>query len=428
MQLNHTRFNNKLKRDDGYMLLLGADIPMRERALVSALRTYPGKVFGMSPEPHRERNRFFDGCVKGNPFAAGSALDGVKALEAAEGLRPDLVVPVLELNIEPAHQIAKAYGLPTQTDQCIALVRDKWAMKRGLIEQGIPTSKCRSVAGLDEIKRAVEDMTFPVVLKPRDFAGSIGAIRVDHRQELEQRYHHTLDNIARTTDTYDFPLHRMLVEEYFEKQAEVSVEVLNNGAARTVLAVTDKSLGPAPYFAEIAQFVPSRESDNEPLKDLALRACEALDITRGIAHVEVMIGPKGDFSVVEVAARPGGDGIMDLVSHVYGYNPYDWHIRTFMDEAVEPPPTQLNGKVAGVCFLKAETGVITAVHGNIEPPEGIRSLYVTGKPGQRSEVAKDYLEREGVAEFLGSHSGFDTAELLAQRERLSKAIFDVRNG
>jgi biotin carboxylase len=398
-----------------YLLLLGADTLLRERAVVSALRTYPGAVVGMSPTPDRA-NRFHDHILRADYYDAASALEAVVRYEERTGLRPGAVVPILEMNVHVALAIAREYGLPSISDECLRLARDKHTMKQAFEAAGVPCARHRAFGTLDELVQASRELTFPLVLKPRDFAGNVGTIKVDSPQELPAAYDYCRSSLLEIAPLYNFSDRRFQAEEYVESTHEVSVEVLNYEGQRVVLAVTDKVKLPAPYFTEIGQLVPSRETDNPAVRDLGLRACAALSMDRGIAHVEILVD--GDrLSVVEVAARPGGDGIMDLIDRVYGFNPYDLHIAAYLGGLDQIP--QIPGTPAGVgacMFLKAPPGLITELRPVPGFTEEELALYITSAVGERSEPASSYLTRNGVMEYF--EAGATVADAAAVQQRV----------
>ncbi|MFE9426690.1 acetyl-CoA carboxylase biotin carboxylase subunit family protein [Kitasatospora sp. NPDC006697] len=416
---------------DHYLLLLGADPLLRERAVVSALRTYPGPVFGMVESTVVNANRMFDHVLPANPYNAKEALAAVEAIERETGLTPDAVVPVLELNLHVAVAIATRYGLPTLAEESLALARDKHTMKAAFEQAGIPCARHRLFGSLDELQEVVKELTFPVVLKPRDFAGSVGVVKVDGPDGLAAAFDHCRASLLEIAPTYDFADGRYQVEEYITSTHEVSVEVINYEGQRAVLAVTDKAKGGAPYFTETGQLVPSRETGNAALRELALRACEALLIDRGIAHVEVLLNGSEEMKVVEVAARPGGDGIMDLIDRVYGFNPYDLHIAAYRRTIDRLPeiPAELQG-VGAIGFLKAPAGAITAI-ADVPAQDGPEiARYVTSKVGDTSRAATSYLGRNGVIEVFEPGAAQEAAEAVQQRTtelaaRRSTELFTV---
>ncbi|MEU7724153.1 ATP-grasp domain-containing protein [Streptomyces sp. NPDC040724] len=407
---------------DRYLLLLGADLMLRERAIVSALRAYPGPVIGMTEDPISGANRYFDHVLPASSYKAKPALKAVEEFERQTGLKPDAVVPIYEMNLHASVAIAHHYGLPALSDEALRRSRDKHTMKVAFEEAGVPCARHRLFSTAEELRAIAAELEFPLVLKPRDFAGSVGIIRVNAADELDDAYEHCRSSLMEVAGTFDLTDGRFQAEEFFVSTHEVSVEVINYEGSRAVLAVTDKSKSAPPYFAETGQLVPSRETDNAALREIALKACEALHIDRGIAHVEILVN--GDeLSVVEVGARPGGDGIMDLIDRVYGFSPYDLHIAAYRRtiEQLPPIPDMPRG-IAATGFLKAAGGTITGVH----QPQGFdpveRALYVTAKPGDHSRPPTSYLGREGVIEcFERGRGPGDSQEFQARVAELAAA-------
>jgi len=417
--LQHARANG-----DRYLLLLGADPLLRERAIVSGLRTYPGPVFGMVENPVLNANRVFDHVLAANHYNAAEALEAVRDLERATGLRPDAVVPILELNLHVAVAIAGHYGLPSLATESLALVRDKHTMKQAFESAGIPCARHRLFATLDELTEVAAELTYPLVLKPRDFAGSVGIIMVNEPSELAAAFAHCRASLLEIAPTYDFSDGRYQVEEFIASTHEVSVEVINYEGQRAVLAVTDKAKGAPPYFTETGQLVPSTESGNIRLRELAIKACEVLLIDRGIAHVEVLLNGSDDLYLVEVAARPGGDGIMDLIDRVYGFNPYDLHIAAYRRTINTLPdiPSTPQG-VGAIGFLKAPAGVISEIRDVPVDPGAELARYVTSKVGDRSRSATSYLGRNGVIEVFESDA--DAAAVASRVAELATTRSDA---
>ncbi|MFD8500481.1 acetyl-CoA carboxylase biotin carboxylase subunit family protein [Amycolatopsis sp. NPDC059657] len=423
-------FNQRNANSDRYLLVLGADILLRERAIVSALRSYPGQVLGMAPSPDGQ-NRFFDDVLRADYYNAEDALAAVRRYELETGLRPEAVVPIIEMTVHVSVAISQYYGLSSLSEEAVGLSRDKHTMKAAFEQAGVPTARHRTFSTLADLQEVSEELTFPLVLKPRDFAGNTGTIKVDSSEDLPAAYDHCRDELLAIAPLYDFSDGRFQAEEFVRSTHEISVEVLNYGDQRAVLAVTDKAKLPAPHFTEIGQLVPSRESDNDAVRDLGVKACEALGITRGIAHVEILVNGS-ELSVVEVAARPGGDGIMDLIDRVYGFSPYDLHYASYLNTMDELPkiPREPRG-IGAIRFLKAPVGTITAVNEVEQFTDEELALYVTAKAGDRSHPASSYLTRDGVMEFFrpGAKAAADpvafqkaVAELAAFR---TKAVFTV---
>ncbi|GAA1344778.1 ATP-grasp domain-containing protein [Saccharothrix algeriensis] len=404
-------FSSAANTDDRYLLVLGADILLRERAVVSAVRTFPGPVLGMSESPASSPlHRFFDHVLQADYYDAEAALEAVREFERRTGLRPAAVAPIIEMCVHVSVAISRHYGLRTLSDEALARSRDKHTMKEAFEAAGVPCARHRLFSTLEELRAAAAELVFPLVLKPRDFAGNVGTVKVDGPDGLPAAFDYCRDSLLEIAPVYDFADGRFQAEEFVAATHEVSVEVANWDGHRAVVAVTDKAKSGPPYFTERGQLVPSRDSDNAALRQVALDACAALDITRGLAHVEVLVDGD-DLSVVEVAARPGGDGIMDLIDRVYGFSPYDVHYASYLGPFSGFPDFDRPARgIGATTFLKAPPGTFTEVRSvDALTPDEV-GLYPTAKVGDVSRSLTSYLARDGVLEVFKPGPAADGAE------------------
>lgn len=150
----------------------------------------------------------------------------------------------------------------------------------------------------------------------------------------------------------------------------------------------------------MAHLVPSHRTGDQDLTDLAVRACTALGIDRGLAHVEIKFAADGTAWVIEVAARPGGDGIMDQVERAYSLNPYRLHVGSYLGfDLLDVVAGALPTKTSAIAFLKASPGRIQDVLDEIPLPPEVRSINISAKRGDLSQTAKNWSTREGFIEL-----------------------------
>ena len=409
-----------------YVLLLKADEFLRDRAIVAALRTGAGPVVGMSPRPALVPHRMFDEVLAGDPHQAASALEAVRRFEREHGLRPEAVVPITEMSLYPALEIAEAYGLPHLSRRAVEGARDKAAMKEAFYRHGVPTARHEVFRDLEELRQATGRLGLPVVVKPCEAAHSIGVRLVRTPEELEPAFRYCHAGLEEVRASWRIGNPRFQVEQYIDAEREVSVEVFNQGERRGVLAVTEKFLTPPPYFAEVGHMVPGAESGNAALHRLALDACAALELTLGVAHVEVRIDAKGGLFVVEVAARPGGDCIMDQVERAYGVNPYDLHVRAYLGQHPRMPEGLRPRGTSAIAFLQPPEGTVTRVTPPRELPAEVVSLYILAREGDAVGGSLNYDRRAGAVECFWPGPGrFMGTRHLDVARQLSEQIFTL---
>jgi biotin carboxylase len=273
-------------------------------------------------------------------------------------------------------------------------------MKRAFAAHGLPTPAHREFSTVAELCDLAPLLGYPLVIKPRDFGGSAGVIKISGEDEIAAAFEHCRSILEQYADAFHIPADAFQAEEYVAATDEISVEVLVTRGCPRVLAVTDKYLGPEPWFAELGHVVPSTHSYDSSITEIAERACEALDIELGVAHVEIRLLADGTPKLMEVGARPGGDGIMELVERVYGTSPYEWHIRACLGEEAPAKAAPRPSGTAAVAFLKAPAGRITAIDPSPSLPEPIVNLTVTAVTGDLSEPPICWRSREGFVELF----------------------------
>jgi len=200
------------------------------------------------------------------------------------------------------------------------------------------------------------------------------------------------------------------------------VEVYCTPEGPKVAAVTEKFLSPPPYFAETGHRVPYPGADADALAETARRACLALGIDRGIAHVEIRILPEGHY-VIEVGARPAGDKIIDLVYRALDIDLYALHADSYLNRWHDLPRTAQRG-VAAIGFLKAQPGRIM----QIRKPEFRDALYelsIYKNVGDKSESLSHFETREGHAEWFWPLAQAQKCDPIALTEELAAQMFVI---
>jgi D-alanine-D-alanine ligase-like ATP-grasp enzyme len=386
-----------------YLLLFGAEMSLRERALVAALRVFPGPVAVITPSRNGPASRYFDIVLDGVPSDPASALAAVTGYAERTGRTPLGVVPFADPYLTAGWTVADHFGLPYLSRDAVQDSSiNKGRMKDRFVQAGVPTPRHIELAddaGVAVALAAADELGYPCVVKPAAFGGSLGVTQAGNPAELRQRFDYVRAIIDRNAATFTVPSRGILIEELCRLDREVSVEVLNSGDRRWVLAVTDKSLGPAPYFAEMGHLIPSRQTGRADLGEVAMAACAAIGLDRGMAHVEVrysddQLPPQ----VIEIGARTAGGAIPDLMEAALGISAYELHVRSYLGSLGEPPATKPAG-VAGFAVIKAPPGRIRAIRKPTRLDPAITNYELHAEVGTISELPQSYLQREGYLQL-----------------------------
>ncbi|MET8159260.1 ATP-grasp domain-containing protein [Sphaerisporangium sp. NPDC005289] len=210
-----------------------------------------------------------------------------------------------EVLLEVTAAAAARLGLPHMSPSAARNCRDKLATRRLLREAGLPGVRFAHVRSREEALREADAIGYPVVVKPRSLAGSVGVVIAHDAGELTEVYHHATEAAYPGLD----PLDGLLLEEFLSGP-EISVDsVVHDGDARPV-NVARKRLGFDPFFEEVGHLVSPWRAEPwaDDLIDLLAEAHRALGVQTGLTHAEVRLTAAGP-RLVELNGRLGGDFI-----------------------------------------------------------------------------------------------------------------------
>jgi ATP-grasp domain len=208
-----------------------------------------------------------------------------------------------ETVLETTAAAAELVHRPHMSPEAAARCRDKHRTRTALDAAGIPSVAHALTRSDGEAERVAEAFGYPVVLKPRALAGSMGVSLAHGAEDVRRAF-----AIAAGASYATLPTGSgVLVEEYLDGP-EVSVDsAVTDGRVRCV-HVARKRLGFAPQFEEVGHLIGGWDDVPAPdaLRDLVVRAHAALGVDHGITHAEARHTVRG-WRLIELNGRLGGD-------------------------------------------------------------------------------------------------------------------------
>ncbi|WP_432122340.1 ATP-grasp domain-containing protein [Streptomyces sp. S1] len=213
-----------------------------------------------------------------------------------------------EVLLEDTATAAARLGMRHMSPAAAANCRDKLSTRS---RQTTGLVRFARVDTEEQALAAAESFGYPVVVKPRSLAGSVGVARANNREELVEHFAMT----SASSFPGLTPLGGSIVEEYVDGP-EISVDsVVFQGEVRPV-NVARKRLGFEPYCQEVGHLVaPWRDEEwADEVRDMLVRTHRDLGITDGVTHAEVRLSASGP-KLIELNGRLGGDFI-PLLGHL----------------------------------------------------------------------------------------------------------------
>ena len=346
----------------------------------------------------------------GAGYAHAEAVEGYDADGALEERVLDLarehgithVLAAHERDLERAAALREFLGLPGQTPDSVLPFRDKALMKRIAAAAGVRVAAHREIETATDIVTFAAEHGYPVVLKPRDSAGSVGLYILESPEQLDAY-------LTEEFDLYGEGQPNLIAEEYVPGPL-CHVDGLVLGG-RTAMA------WPSQYQYPLATFA----TDTGPRIDLTLDPDDPLtrrllDFTEQLLaalpgpenfafHAEVFHTPDDELVLCEIACRTGGAAIRDIVGLLFGADPTESWLRAELGLPVSVParrqaPEQAPGQepersglplprmMTGQLVLMKRPGRVLAVPEAAPDLPGIERFRVFVRPGQTMAAAR----------------------------------------
>ena len=285
---------------------------------------------------------------------------------------------------------------------------NKVLMRKRLLKAGVPIPGFFSVWSLKEARDAMDELNFPLVIKPADNMGARGVVKIQNRGEISACFKHA--------KKYS-PTGEMILEEFMEGP-ELSIDALAWDGQIKMTGIADRIIAREPYFVELGHNMPSAlPADILDEAEHIMRAgMRALGIHTGAGKGDLKVTPDG-VKVGEIAARLSG-GFMS--SHTYPLHSGVNLLKGAIQIALGEEPRELTpprNKVAIERGILTDPGKILVLEGkeDMESVDGIEYVHFSRKPGDIMLNPTSNLDKVGHIVALGD--SLADAENSAERAR-----------
>ncbi len=269
--------------------------------------------------------------------------------------------------VELSAALSDELGLPGASLEAVRLCMDKSATRDRFASAGVPGPRHRVASSIDEARKALEELTLPVVLKPVAASGGQGVTLLADADALPQAWDWAVEPYGYLPAVY----HRVIVEEFLEGPLVSLEAAVIDGEVRAVTATdglqTIEPVGPTQSrFVYDALLVPTRlpAEDHAAMVHWTREAVRALGIRTGIVHTEFKRTPDG-VRIVEVNPRLPGVYIPELVHRALGVDLAGAALQLAVGEDPDLV-VKRDGAACARLLLARDAGVVTAVDGVAE--------------------------------------------------------------
>jgi len=359
------------------VVFLSPRYPPEMRQFTRGLAEVGAQVFGVgdgSPDP--ELRQWLSGYLE-----VPSLLNEEDVIERVHnwlrGHSIDRVLANWEPLVMTAARLNERLGLPGMSTDAVHGFRDKQVMKERVAAAGVRVPRAVRVTSIADVWSAMEVTGFPAIIKPISGAGSADTYKVESRAELER----VLPQMRHVAEA--------ICEEFIDGEEFTYDTVCIDGT---------------PVYESVTQYFPNalemrshewispvmlsvRDLDQPHIKagiELGRKALSALGMGDGMTHLEWFRTASGEVVFGEVACRPGGACVVDLMNYTSDIDLFREWARVVTQHRFEA--TTERAYNVGIVFKRAQG------QGRISRIVGLTEYYNRYRP----YIVEDTLLRPGT--------------------------------
>jgi len=222
--------------------------------------------------------------------------------------RPDALLPTLGgqtgLNLGTFLEregVLKRFGVEMigANERAIAKAEDRRLFKETMQSIGIRVPKSGIADSIEEGMQVINEIGFPVILRPAYTMGGAGGATAYNMEEYERMLAFALETS---------PVHQTLVEESVLGWKEIEFEVMRDSKDNVIMITSMENIDPMGVHTGDSIVVAPAQTLTTPemvhLIDLSKKVIRAVDITGGGTNIQYGVNPdNGDVVIIEINPR-----------------------------------------------------------------------------------------------------------------------------
>lgn len=344
-----------------HVIFVAPHFPSNQRKFVRGLKNVGARITGIGDAPASvlddEMRSWLDGYEQVSNVCDVDAMTEAVLRIQRRGPWVHHLEATIEAHMLCAAEVRERTGIPGLSSRTVTLCRDKFVMKQELRAQGVPCAQNAAVSNAEQARAFVQQVGYPVILKPRDGAGASATYRIDDAEGLER----ALQETGLTRAERFFTMEEFISghEGFFDTltcEGEVAFEGICHYYPNVLEAMRTRWINPqivvtnrieAPGYGDLRRFG----------RDVVRK----LGIGTSATHMEWFYGGKG-LSFSEIGARPPGCRLWDLYCKANDFDLYTEWARAICWGAVEARPSRRCA--AGLISIRpSQDGIIRGYSG-----------------------------------------------------------------
>jgi biotin carboxylase len=270
------------------------------------------------------------------------------------------VVAGHEMGVNLADELSERIGVRSNGRARTRARRDKHEMMQVLAAAGIRTMAHFKAAALEPLLAwARARGRWPVVLKPLDSCGSEGVWLCHDERELAAAF----ARLAGKRNLLGLSNHEVAIQEFLSGP-EYVVDTMSAGGVHHVTDVwryRKQQVNGAPFVYDAVELLPCEGELQTELCAYATRVLDALEVSHGPAHIEIIRTDEGPV-LVELGARLPGGCLPGLVAACTDHDPVELMADVYLGRPFAAAgPYRLRKHALLVWLISTRAGIVRAL-------------------------------------------------------------------
>ncbi len=323
--------------------------------------------------------KLVDHFIEADTFNISECIDKLKEFKTRNPhLSFDGAITFWEDDIPLLGKICEKFNLPGNSYQTALRTRNKYEMRKRLQETGLNNVGFQLVKTPADLKKAIEKVGFPAVMKPSWGSDSEFVVLVKNKDEAQSTFEYLVKNCnEQFNPIFKYNQGAFLFEEYIEG-TEISLECFSQFGIPHVVGINEKQPIKPPYFIEYGDICPARLDKDEEAESIKLAesALISLGVQNSLSHIELKITSKGP-RIIEVGSRMGGDDIYYNIKNVWNTDLVKVGLEIALGTKTDYQKKPAKGCVICRYFIPEYSGIITNIDGIKEAQQNKNLLHLS---------------------------------------------------
>ncbi|MCF5706108.1 ATP-grasp domain-containing protein [Pseudomonas syringae] len=317
----------------------------------------------------------------------------IDQISSIKGLR--YIVAGCETGVGLADIISSALGLAGNGCELSNARRNKLLMAQTLLAKGVRAAQSFEVSCIDELVSVEKSLGYPLVVKPLSSAAS-DDVYICHSPDEART---ALSRILGKNNALGIFNSTALVQQLLRGTQYVVNTATSAGQHNIVEIWKDYRFDKGSAYIYDREELQPRQVHDQKMVDYCKQVLDALDITYGPAHIELMVD-QGTPTLIELGTRPAGGIQQDVMSDAQGFSHVDATISVLVGDGewIERTHQATTKAVYAVALVSDFDGYLKEYR-NLDAVKELASFKtLTGLPavGAKLNVTRDIASQPGL--------------------------------